>query len=114
MKQKSNTNARKQQRYRERQKQRGRRLVRGYLTPKAIADYDSIMKKTDWTDNDLLNNAIRITYAAYKLGQMKLINNWIKEQDKIQQKYHDSPKTDSSDDTTSIKSEKPATPNNQT
>lgn len=114
VKQKSNTNARKQQRYRDRQRQQGKRLIRGYISPKAIADYHAIMEKTDWTDNDLLNNAIRITYAAYKLGQMRLINNWIKEQDKIQQKYPDSAKADTAVNANSIDSEKPSAQNNQT
>ncbi|WP_371189464.1 hypothetical protein [Thalassotalea maritima] len=73
------TNAEKQQRFRERQKQKGKKEVRGYLSAEAIECYKLISEQTDWNDSTILSNAIRITYAAYKNGQIGLLNNWLNE-----------------------------------
>lgn len=75
-------NAEKQRRYRERQREQGNKQIRGYLTPDAVKCYADIADKTDWTDNEILNNALRITYAAYKCGQIKLLNEWLKNNDR--------------------------------
>lgn len=72
-------NAEKQRRFRERQKQQGKKQVRGYVTADAMACYKEITEKTGWTDSEMLSNALRITYAAYKCGQIKLLNNWLVE-----------------------------------
>jgi hypothetical protein len=74
---KSLSNAEKQQRYRARQKQSGRKELRGYLTPEALACYEEIQDKTQWNDSLLLSNAIRLMYAAHKLGQVGLLNSWL-------------------------------------
>lgn len=71
------SNAEKQQRYRERQKSQGRKELRGYLTPEALACYEDISQKTEWSDSMLLSNAIRLMYAAHKLGQIGLLNGWL-------------------------------------
>ena len=71
------TNAEKQQRYRERQRQSGKKELRGYLTPEALACYQEIVEKTDWNDSQMLSNAIRLMYAAHKLGQVGLLNGWL-------------------------------------
>lgn len=71
------SNAEKQQRYRERQKSQGRKELRGYLTPEALACYEEISQKTEWSDSLLLSNAIRLMYAAHKLGQIGLLNGWL-------------------------------------
>lgn len=71
------TNAEKQKRYRERQKDVGKKEVRGYLSAEAIDCYEKINEQTDWNDSIILSNAIRITYAAYKNGQIGLLNNWL-------------------------------------
>lgn len=73
------SNAEKQQRYRERQKTQGRKELRGYLTPEALACYEEISQKTEWSDSLLLSNAIRLMYAAHKLGQIGLLNGWLNE-----------------------------------
>ncbi len=73
------SNAEKQQRYRERQKSQGRKELRGYLTPEALACYEEISQKTEWSDSLLLSNAIRLMYAAHKLGQIGLLNGWLNE-----------------------------------
>lgn len=73
------TNAEKQQRYRQKQKQSGKKELRGYLTPEALACYQEIAEKTDWNDSLLLSNAIRLMYAAHKLGQVGLLNSWLNE-----------------------------------
>lgn len=78
----SNANAEKQRRYRERQKAQGKKLVRGYLTPSAMDNYKEIADKTGWTDNDIVSNALRITYAAYKNGQIRYLNKWLQEDDR--------------------------------
>lgn len=71
------TNAEKQKRYRERQKQSGHKEYRGYLTPEAQICYQKISEQTGWSDSVILSNAIRLTYAAYKNGQIALLNNWL-------------------------------------
>lgn len=73
------TNAEKQQRYREKQRQSGKKELRGYLTPEALSCYQEIVEKTDWNDSQLLSNAIRLMYAAHKLGQVGLLNSWLNE-----------------------------------
>lgn len=73
------TNAEKQKRFRDNQKVKGKKEVRGYLTSEAIECYEKINQQTDWTDSTILSNAIRITYAAYKNGQIGLLNNWLNE-----------------------------------
>jgi len=72
------TNAEKQKRYRERQKERGKQEMRGYMSPEAKACYELISQQTDWNDSVILSNAVRLTYAAYKNGQIGLLNNWLK------------------------------------
>ena len=76
------SNAEKQQRYRERQKGSGKKELRGYLTPEALACYQEIQQKTEWNDSVLLSNAIRLMYAAHKLGQIGLLNGWLTEHKK--------------------------------
>lgn len=73
------TNAEKQQRYRQKQKQSGKKELRGYLTPEALACYQEIAEKTEWNDSLMLSNAIRLMYAAHKLGQVGLLNSWLNE-----------------------------------
>ncbi|MDX5407117.1 MAG: hypothetical protein LPK11_08770 [Chromatiaceae bacterium] len=73
------SNAEKQQRYRERQKQSGKKELRGYLTPEALSCYNEIQQKTDWNDSTLLSNAIRLMYAAHKCGQIGILNSWLTE-----------------------------------
>ncbi|MGS2720134.1 hypothetical protein [Paraglaciecola aestuariivivens] len=75
-------NAEKQKRYREKQKQIGKKQVRGYVTPQAMDCYTELSAKTGWTDSEMLSNALRITYAAYKCGQIKLLNEWLKDHKK--------------------------------
>lgn len=76
------SNAQKQQRYRERQKGSGKKELRGYLTPEALVCYQEIQQKTEWNDSVLLSNAIRLMYAAHKLGQIGLLNGWLTEHKK--------------------------------
>lgn len=71
------SNAEKQKRYREKQKDSGRKEYRGYLTPEAQECYQKIAEQTQWSDSVILSNAIRLTYAAYKNGQIGLLNNWL-------------------------------------
>lgn len=73
------SNAEKQQRYRDRQKSSGKKELRGYLTPEALACYDDIQQKTDWNDSVLLSNAIRLMYAAHKCGQVGILYSWLTE-----------------------------------
>lgn len=75
-------NAEKQKRFRERQKAQGKKLVRGYLSPVAMDNYKEIVEKTGWTDNDIISNSLRITYAAYKNGQIRFLNKWLQEDDR--------------------------------
>jgi hypothetical protein len=77
-----NANAEKQKRFREKQKALGKKLVRGYITPEAMDNYKEIVDKTGWTDNDIINNSLRITYAAYRNGQIRFLNKWLLEDDK--------------------------------
>ena len=70
-------NAEKQKRFREKQKALGKKMVRGYITKEAQACYDDIIEKTQWKDSEVLSNALRLTYAAYKCGQIKLLNQWL-------------------------------------
>ncbi len=79
---KLSANAEKQKRFREKQKQMGKKLVRGYITPQAHDCYQELAEKTGWTDSELLSNSLRITYAAYKNGQIKLLNNYLKKHEK--------------------------------
>lgn len=74
-----NANADKQRRYRNRQKELGNKQVRGYISKEAMTCYGEIRDKTGWTDNEVLSNALRITYAAYRCGQIKLLNEWLKD-----------------------------------
>ena len=76
-KKKAMTNAEKQKKYRERQKEKGKKELRGYLSQEAIECYELIAKQTEWSDSVILSNAIRLTYAAYKNGQVGLLNNWL-------------------------------------
>ncbi|WDE07772.1 hypothetical protein SG34_013265 [Thalassomonas viridans] len=71
------TNAEKQKRYRDRQKQSGKKEMRGYLSPEALKCYQLIAEQTQWSDSVILSNAVRLTYAAYKNGQIALLNNWL-------------------------------------
>ncbi len=75
---KAKANADKQRRFRERQKDAGKKLVRGYVSPEAKACYDEIREKTGWTDSEAMSNAMRLMYAAYKCGQIKLLNEWLR------------------------------------
>ena len=79
---KRSANAEKQKRFRDKQKDKGKKQVRGYVTPQAMDCYKELSDKTGWTDSDMLSNALRITYAAYKCGQIKLLNEWLKDHDK--------------------------------
>lgn len=72
-------NADKQKRFRERQKEAGKKLVRGYITPEAQKSYEDIIDKTKWNDSEVLSNALRLTYAAYKCGQINLLNKWLQD-----------------------------------
>ena len=75
------SNAEKQKRYRARQKLRGKKEMRGYLSEEALACYQLVSEQTNWSDSVILSNAVRLTYAAYKNGQVGLLNNWLKEHD---------------------------------
>ena len=72
------SNAEKQKRYRERQKERGLQEMRGYMSPEAKNCYKLISEQTNWSDSVILSNAVRLTYAAYKKGQIGLLNSWLK------------------------------------
>ena len=76
-KKKAMTNAEKQKRYRDRQKERGKQEMRGYMTPEAKICYQLISEQTQWSDSVILSNAVRLTYAAYKNGQIGLLNSWL-------------------------------------
>ena len=75
-------NAEKQKRFRIKQKEEGKKLVRGYITPEAQDCYNDIIEKTQWKDSEVLSNALRLTYAAYKCGQIQLLTQWLKEQNR--------------------------------
>ncbi len=80
-KKKAMTNAEKQKKYRERQKTHGKKEMRGYLSKEALACYDLISEQTQWSDSVIMSNAVRLTYAAYKNGQIGLLNTWLKKND---------------------------------
>ncbi len=75
-------NAEKQKRFRDKQKALGKKMVRGYITTEAMENYKEIVEKTGWTDNDIISNSLRITYAAYKNGQIRFLNKWLQEDDR--------------------------------
>lgn len=77
-----NPNAEKQRRFRQRQKEMGKKMIRGYVSPQAMDCYKEISEKTGWNDSDVLSNALRITYAAYKIGQIQLLNQWLKDHER--------------------------------
>ena len=52
--------------------------MRGYLSPEAKVCYQLISEQTNWSDSVILSNAVRLTYAAYKNGQIGLLNSWLK------------------------------------
>ena len=79
---KVNPNAEKQRRFRQRQKELGKKQVRGYVTSQAMSCYQEISDKTGWTDSEILSNSLRITLAAYKCGQIRLLNEWLKDHNK--------------------------------
>lgn len=79
---KAKANAEKQRRFRERQKDAGKKLVRGYVSPEAKLCYDEIRDKTGWTDSEAMSNAMRLMYAAYKCGQIKLLNEWLRKNER--------------------------------
>ena len=81
-KSKAQLNAEKQKRFREKQKLAGKKLVRGYITPEAMSCYDEIRDKTHWKDSEVLSNALRLTYAAYKCGQIQLLTQWLKDHER--------------------------------
>ena len=72
-------NAAKQKRFRDRQKALGKKMVRGYITPQAMRCYKEISTVTQWNDSDVLSNSLRLTYAAYKCGQIGLLTKWLKD-----------------------------------
>lgn len=74
-----NANAEKQKRFREKQKALGRKMVRGYVSPKALKCYAELNDKTGWSDSEILSNALRITYAAYKKGQIRVLNQYLED-----------------------------------
>ncbi|GAB54949.1 hypothetical protein GPUN_0814 [Glaciecola punicea ACAM 611] len=74
-------NAEKQKRYRDRQKSLGKKMVRGYVTPEAMENYKEMAEITGWTDNDIISNSLRITYAAYRNRQIRFLNKWLQEDD---------------------------------
>ncbi|MDN4501483.1 hypothetical protein QX776_03685 [Alteromonadaceae bacterium BrNp21-10] len=76
---KPNANAEKQRRFRERQRDKGKKEVRGYVSVEAQKCYQDLAEKTGWSDSELLTNALRITYAAHKCGQIKLLSEWLKQ-----------------------------------
>lgn len=76
------TNAEKQKRYREKKEKLGKKEVRGYLTEEAQTCLNEIKELTDWDDSTILSNAIRLTYAAQKCGQIKLLNSWLVKNEK--------------------------------
>ena len=72
-------NAEKQKRFREKQKALGKKMVRGYVSPQALACYEELQDKTGWSDSDIISNALRITYAAYKKGQIRILNQYLED-----------------------------------
>ncbi|MCU7554156.1 hypothetical protein OCL06_06060 [Alteromonas sp. ASW11-19] len=78
----ASVNAEKQKRFRERQKAAGKKMVRGYVTQDAMRCHEEIREKTGWSDSEVLSNSLRLTYAAYKCGQIRLLNEWLKDQNR--------------------------------
>ena len=76
------SNAEKQKRYREKKSAQGKKEVRGYLTEEAQACLTEIREMTNWDDSTILSNAIRLTYAAQKCGQIKILNSWLVDHEK--------------------------------
>ena len=76
------TNAEKQKRYREKKQKLGKKEIRGYLTEEALTCLNEIKDITSWDDSTILSNAIRLTYAAQKCGQVKLLNSWLVKNEK--------------------------------
>ena len=76
-KKKALTNAEKQKNYRERKKAKGLQEMRGYLTPEAQLCHQELAQVTGWDDSKLLSNALRLALAAYKRGQISLLNDWL-------------------------------------
>ena len=72
-------NAEKQKRFREKQKALGKKMIRGYVSPQALVCYEELQDKTGWSDSDILSNALRITYAAYKKGQIRILNQYLED-----------------------------------
>ncbi|MBT0587107.1 hypothetical protein KIU71_11835 [Alteromonas sp. SM 2104] len=75
----ASANAAKQKRFRDRQKAMGKKMVRGYISPQAMRCYKEISQITQWNDSDVLSNSLRLTYAAYKCGQIGLLTKWLKD-----------------------------------
>jgi hypothetical protein len=48
--------------------------MRGYLKPEAQKCYELVAEQTKWNDSIILSNAVCLTYAAYKNGQVNLLN----------------------------------------
>ncbi|QPG07052.1 hypothetical protein IT774_08110 [Salinimonas marina] len=49
------------------------------MSPEAVQCYDELREKTGWSDKDMVSNAIRLMYASYKCGQVRLLNEWLKD-----------------------------------
>ncbi|MFT5162378.1 MAG: hypothetical protein ACI9FJ_000954 [Alteromonadaceae bacterium] len=76
------SNAQKQKNYRDRKKGKGEEELRGYLTPEALECYKEIGEVTGWNDSKLISNAIRLSLAAYKCGQIGVLNGWLEKNNK--------------------------------
>lgn len=81
-KKKALTNAQKQKNYRERKKLKGETELRGYLSPEAQTCYKELAEVTGWNDSKLVTNALRLTLAAYKCGQISVLNGWLEKNNK--------------------------------
>ena len=71
------SNAEKQRNYRQRKKQQGLVELRGYLTEEAQLCHQELIEVTGWNDSKLISNALRLTLAAYKKGQIASLNHWL-------------------------------------
>ncbi len=49
------------------------------ISPEALQCYDELKEKTGWSDEDMVSNAIRLMYASYRCGQVRLLNEWLKD-----------------------------------
>ncbi len=76
------SNAEKQKRYRDKKAAQGKKEVRGYLTEEAQDCLSEIREMTNWDDSTILSNAIRLSYAAQKCGQIKILNAWLVKHEK--------------------------------